>query len=228
MPSPSAGSPPPSSNSSNQKASQPTRTLRPRNRTQKKNAVTYRRVQKRGQFEGEESLITEDPHTIICVWRSAGLRQHSLRRLYLGRLETKRILELALLVLLEELLDADERRRLKRLNDLRRKGGLEISSDQAVQSWKLVSTHLKRHIQHQMLCLRDNYGIQFAPEQDLKCHLWKSHRITIQQNPLSHNSVLNIPMVGDLRMNSIRKIIAKLTPGLRVEVLTLCGLTIWL
>jgi hypothetical protein len=46
-PSPSAGSPPPSSDSSNQKTPQPTRKLRPRKQTQKKNAVTHGRIQKR-------------------------------------------------------------------------------------------------------------------------------------------------------------------------------------
>lgn len=54
-PSPSAGSPPPSSDSSNQKTSQPTRTLRPRKQTQKKNAVTHGRVQKRDNSEGKKA-----------------------------------------------------------------------------------------------------------------------------------------------------------------------------
>jgi hypothetical protein len=54
-PSPSAGSPPPSSDSRNQKTSQPTRTLRPRKQTQKKNAVTHGRVQKRDSSKGKKA-----------------------------------------------------------------------------------------------------------------------------------------------------------------------------
>jgi hypothetical protein len=65
-PSPSAGSPPPSSDSSNQKTSQPTRTLRPRKQTQKKKCCYSWTGSEAGQFEGEESLTQEDPHTIIC------------------------------------------------------------------------------------------------------------------------------------------------------------------
>jgi hypothetical protein len=83
--------------------------------------------------------------------------------------------------------DAKQRRNLrakesKRLNDLRRKEGLDVSPDQAVQSRKSISTHLKRHLaKDPTLCLWDKCSLQCASEQDLKRHLWKSHGVTLKQ-----------------------------------------------
>lgn len=87
-----------------------------------------------------------------------------------------------------DVLDVDERRRLvakesKRLHDLRRKENLtnDKGVDQALQSRKSISNHLKRHISNQTLCLWNDCGCQCTSEQELKRHLWKSHVVTLKQ-----------------------------------------------
>jgi hypothetical protein len=102
-----------------------------------------------------------------------------------------------------DVLDVDERRRLvakesKRLHDLRRKGNLtnDKGVDQAFQSRKSISNHLKRHISNQTLCLWNDCGCQCTSEQELKRHLWKWHGVTLRQAYFEPQFCLEHPNSG--------------------------------
>ena len=82
--------------------------------------------------------------------------------------------------------DPEERRRArakesKRLNDMRRRGKVSTSQNQAVQGRKSISTHLKRHVHKQTQCLWDGCTMHCTSEQDLMRHLWKYHGVTVKQ-----------------------------------------------
>ncbi|KAH8595168.1 hypothetical protein B0O99DRAFT_687011 [Bisporella sp. PMI_857] len=85
----------------------------------------------------------------------------------------------------------------KRLNDVRRKAGLNSQSGQAVQSRKSISTHLKRHLtKHQSQCLWDKCNLQCASEEDLQRHLWESHSVTLKQGPFEPKFCFEHPECG--------------------------------